>query len=114
MEHVRAVFGRRLRALRKQRGLTQEALGKLARVNYKWIGAVERGEKAPSFDVIVRLAKSLNSEYHEFFLSDRLATGELEQQVKLTAQKIDRLGQERLKQFFEEIHGAFHRLNGPR
>src|SRR5262249_7516814 len=114
MEHVRAVFGRRLRGLRKQKGLTQEQLGDAARVNYKWIGAVERGEKAPSFDVLVRLARALGRDYYEFFLPDRLASGDLEHQAKLLSQKVERLDPARVKEFFNELHGAFRKLNASR
>lgn len=57
--HVRKFLGQRLRALRKQRGLSQERLGQLARLSGKFIGEVERGEKSISMDSLYRVAVAL-------------------------------------------------------
>ncbi|MFN3477313.1 MAG: helix-turn-helix transcriptional regulator [Candidatus Methylomirabilales bacterium] len=40
---ARALLGRRIKALRVRRELTQEALGERAGLNYKYLGAIERG-----------------------------------------------------------------------
>src|SRR5262249_7234541 len=54
------MFGRRLRQLRKQRGLTQPALEALSGVGRAYISALERGERTnPSRDVIQALADAL-------------------------------------------------------
>lgn len=52
-------FGLRLRELRKRRALTQQALGTLAGLHYKFIGGIERGEENPTLAVIVKLATAL-------------------------------------------------------
>ena len=57
--HVRKVLGQRLRALRKQRGLSQERLGKGSRLSGKFIGEVERGEKSISLDSLYHVAVAL-------------------------------------------------------
>jgi transcriptional regulator with XRE-family HTH domain len=57
--HVRIVLGRRLRALRKQRALSQQRLGKGSELSGKFIGAVERGEKSISLDNLYRVAGAL-------------------------------------------------------
>ncbi len=59
MEPLATVFGRRLRLLRKANNLTQEQLGKKANIDYKHIGAIERGVKTPSFEAIERIAKAI-------------------------------------------------------
>ena len=43
----------------------------------------KRGDKAPSFEVVERLARALKVDYHELFLPDRLATGHMEDALKL-------------------------------
>ena len=58
--NVRALFGRRLRALRKLRMFTQEKLGERAGVSGKLIGQIERGDGNPTLDVIVGLAAGLD------------------------------------------------------
>lgn len=41
-------FGRKVRYYRKLKALTQEQLGELANVGYKYIGEIERGRKMSS------------------------------------------------------------------
>ena len=57
--HVRKFLGQRLRALRKQRGLSQERLGERASLSGKFIGEVERGEKSISLDSLYRVSVAL-------------------------------------------------------
>jgi XRE family transcriptional regulator, regulator of sulfur utilization len=57
--HVRKVLGQRLRALRKQRELSQERLGKGSGLSGKFIGEVERGEKSISIDSLYRVSVAL-------------------------------------------------------
>jgi len=53
-------FGRRIRALRKLRGMTQERLAVRSGVSTKFIGEIERGLANPSLDVLDRLARAFN------------------------------------------------------
>jgi transcriptional regulator with XRE-family HTH domain len=59
------LIGRRLRALRKLRKLTQEKLGERARLSGKFVGEVERGVGNPSLDVLLRLAVALDVDLDE-------------------------------------------------
>jgi transcriptional regulator with XRE-family HTH domain len=52
-------FGKNLKEHRLKKGLTQEQLGELAKVNYKYIGEIERGEKNPSAIILYKLSKAL-------------------------------------------------------
>ena len=53
-------FGKRLRELRRAAKLTLEKAAEKAELSAKFIGEIERGEKRPSFDGILALAKGLN------------------------------------------------------
>ena len=57
--HVRKFLGQRLRALRKQRDLSQERLGRKSGLSGKFIGEVERGEKSISIDSLYHVAVAL-------------------------------------------------------
>ncbi len=59
VRHVRKFLGQRLRALRKQRGLSQERLGERSGLSGKFIGEVERGEKSISIDSLYRVSVAL-------------------------------------------------------
>ena len=53
-------FGKRLQALRTQRGMTREVLGGLVGKNARWLKAVEAGEiQQPKLAVLLRLADAL-------------------------------------------------------
>jgi transcriptional regulator with XRE-family HTH domain len=62
---VSTLLGRRLRALRTLRGLTQEQLGERAGLSGKFLGQVERGVGNPSLQILVRLAHALEVELWE-------------------------------------------------
>ncbi|WP_323854832.1 helix-turn-helix transcriptional regulator [Xenorhabdus koppenhoeferi] len=53
-------FAQRLRELRRQKGLSQSELGKLAELHYTHIGRFERGASRPGSDTLKRLADVLD------------------------------------------------------
>lgn len=61
------LFGRRLRTLREAKGLTQQQLGELADLSFKYVGSVERGQENPSLKVISKLAVALEVELDQLF-----------------------------------------------
>ncbi len=59
-------FGARLRQLRERAGLSIYALAKKSEVSRSFIGEIEAGKKAPSFDVARKLASALGVGIEEF------------------------------------------------
>lgn len=53
------IFGRRLRELRLERNLTQQALAQLVATSKPFISDMERGVKVPSLTMVLRLAEAL-------------------------------------------------------
>ena len=64
---TRKQFGKRLRALRKKAGLSQEELGFRANLHRTYIGSIERAEQNVSVDNIHKLAKALKVSVDELF-----------------------------------------------
>lgn len=62
---ARETFAVNLRATRKARGLTQEALGELAELHPTYVSSVERGERNVSIDTMERLAHALGVQVAE-------------------------------------------------
>lgn len=55
----RIEFGKQLKALRTDRGYSQERLAELARLHRTYIGGIERGERNVSLENIWRIADAL-------------------------------------------------------
>ena len=53
------MFGKRVRTLRLERGLSQEKLAELADLHRNYVGGVERGERNIALLNIVALARAL-------------------------------------------------------
>lgn len=66
-EQLKALFGQRLRRLRKASGLTQGILAEQAGISEEYLSKIERGLASPSFDVISRLCVGLNASPVELF-----------------------------------------------
>lgn len=61
------LFGRRLAALRVEKGLSQEELAAACELNRTYIGTIERAEKSATVNTIVKLAQGLGVSPREFF-----------------------------------------------
>ena len=54
-------FGKRVRALRERKHISQEQLAELAELHRTYVGAIERGERNVSLKNILRLARALET-----------------------------------------------------
>ena len=61
------MLGRRIRNLRMARGLTQQELGEIASVNYKYIGDIENAKRNPSFDCLASISAAFGLSLTELF-----------------------------------------------
>ena len=55
----RILFGKRLRELRLERGLSQEKLAEMAGLHRNYVGVLERAGQTASLDAICKLAAAL-------------------------------------------------------
>ena len=62
-----AGFGKRLREVRQDKGISQEKLGDLAGLDRTYVSGVERGKHNVSLINIAKLAKALDVPIREFF-----------------------------------------------
>jgi transcriptional regulator with XRE-family HTH domain len=60
MSRVAIHLGRNLRSLRKRAGISQEDLSRLASLHRTEIGLLERGERLPRVDTLIKLAGALS------------------------------------------------------
>lgn len=64
---IKKAFGKRLRDLRKENGLSQEELALECELDRSYIGGVERGERNISLVNIYKIAKALGISVGKFF-----------------------------------------------
>jgi transcriptional regulator with XRE-family HTH domain len=57
---AQAQFGATVRRLRRAAGLTQEQLGERCKMDLSAISRLERGQRNPRLDTLVRLARALD------------------------------------------------------
>ena len=62
---ARLLFAASVRKLRRERGLSQEALAELSDLHRTYVGSVERGERNVSIDNMERLAIALKAKLRE-------------------------------------------------
>jgi transcriptional regulator with XRE-family HTH domain len=70
----RTLLGRRVKHLRRLRGLTQEQLAEHIEINPKYLSSIERGVENPTLDLLCRLARGLQVDLYELFQFEEGAT----------------------------------------
>jgi transcriptional regulator with XRE-family HTH domain len=64
---LRRKFGKRLREIRAQRGMTQEHFAEVLDISVDFLSLIERGKNAPSFETLDKMAKRLRVTVAELF-----------------------------------------------
>lgn len=91
---VLKLVGARIRALRKERGYSQESLGEKGGFHFSYIGQIERGEKNVSLLNLAKIADSLDVSLVQLFAY-------VDEEVEITKQEIE----------IKEIFQTLRRLN---
>lgn len=99
MSTVQKLFGKKIKAIRRSREVTQEQLAELSGLSLQYIGEIERGTRNPSLTSMESLAKALDLPIAELLNMDefKLSTEELR---TILAKQIESADEERLRAFF--------------
>src|SRR6185437_8853745 len=111
MELLRDILGRRVRALREERGWSQDQLGKAAGLGGKYIGVIERAEKAASFAAIEKLAKAFGVDCYELFVPVHRRTELVQRHVKLLTSDKHRIDVAGVDEFLRAMQVALRKLD---
>lgn len=98
MESLKAIFGARLRVIRKARGMTLEQLGRAAGIGYKHVAEIERGAKSPSFELVERLCTALAVDPYDLFLPTHLPVAD-DRSIRLLVREIEQHGTPEARRF---------------
>ena len=112
VKHVRKFLGERLRALRKQRLLSQERLGERASLSGKFIGEVERGEKSISIDSLYHVAVALDVPLRELTdVGDKQSSVPSEEAEKIFALVSGRRRPDDIRKAYNVLRAMFGRAS---
>jgi transcriptional regulator with XRE-family HTH domain len=67
MQEVQRRLGKKIAELRRKRGFSQEGFAHECRFHRSYMGAVERGEKNITIQMLVRITKALKISLSELF-----------------------------------------------
>lgn len=59
-QKLQVLFGRRVRALREDRGYSQESFAQIVGKHRTYVGNIERGKHSPTLGTIASLARALS------------------------------------------------------
>jgi transcriptional regulator with XRE-family HTH domain len=88
---TRELLGKRIRELRKKRGLTQEKLAEEAGIDVKYLGGIERGTENPTVGILEKLATALSVKLHQLLNFEHELPGRraLRRRIQQTLEKCD-------------------------
>lgn len=69
---IQKILAENLRKIRKEKGLSQDALADLAQIDRTHVGNIENCRNSPGLDVLSRLADALKIDFKDFFSTDGL------------------------------------------
>ncbi|MBD2781594.1 helix-turn-helix transcriptional regulator [Xenorhabdus sp. 42] len=66
-KNIRSLFGQRIRYLRKESGMSQEAFADKCGLDRTYVSGIERGVRNPTLEIIYVIANGLQIELNELF-----------------------------------------------
>jgi transcriptional regulator with XRE-family HTH domain len=113
MEHLAEVFGRRLKEIRRAKGMTQEELGNAVKLDYKFIGAIERGAKTSSFQTAEKLAIALDVQFYELFVPTPHRMAIVEKEINELLENPHRIDLKKIEEFLRGLRALLRKLERP-
>ena len=62
------LIGKRIKEIRQEKGLTQEAIASKTGLAAKYVGFIEQGRKRPRIHILVNVASALGCNIKDFFV----------------------------------------------
>ncbi len=94
-------LGKRIKELRKKKGLTQEQLAETIDMEQNSISVIESGRNFPTLGTLEKIAKVLNVELSDFFNYEYLE--DIDTIRETTTDKIQKMDEFQLRQLFKFV-----------
>ena len=105
-QEIRLLLGKRIRSLRKSKGLTQQELGERADINHKFLGEIERGRQNATVGTLVKIADALSIDIIEVFRISHEITSKKKLESEIL-KKIERASADELQQILLIVNALF-------
>jgi transcriptional regulator with XRE-family HTH domain len=102
MDNIRETFARNLRENRRKCGLTQGQLAEKAGVSTHYIALIELARNIPKVETIERLAKALNVEIYELFITPFSPSMEMKKLQETILAELKEIVKESVGEAFEQ------------
>jgi len=70
MGNIKTLLGKRIKELRKKRGLTQETLAEYANIEIPSLSNIENGKNYPNYGTLEKISNALDVNPYELYLFD--------------------------------------------
>jgi len=110
MTNLRKELGKRIKQLRKVKKWTQEVLAEKADMDYKYLGAIERGEKNLTLTNIEKISKGLGIETYQLFLFSLKSVQTEEETTEIKIKDLFNMCNDKEKDFLLRIMRGFIEL----
>jgi len=90
------LIGNRIRSIRRDRSLTQEALAEIAELNPKYISSIEIGKENPTIETLKKITDALKIKLSEVLQAEHEQTSETELK-KIIVNELENANMEKLK-----------------
>jgi len=105
-------IGERIRAIRRERGMTQSELAKILDTHFTNVSQIERGLRGVTVQQLVKLAKALNVTPNEILLNGKQASPALSvrrSRILRRLQRLEELPQAEQKAILKILDGLLDR-----
>ena len=102
MQDIKVFIGKKIKAIRKSKGFTQEQLSELIGIEPQSMSYMENGKFAPSPDTLQKMSEILNVKPYEFYYFEPIDEKEMEKNIINIIQK-DKKTLKLLYSFYKSI-----------
>jgi len=97
--NLKKMIGARIQKLRKQKGLTQDALSEKVNISSKYLSSIERGKENPTLNTFISIAEELSVDIEEFFTEIQIEDPKITKEMILAL--VDEVDEDQLKTIYQ-------------
>lgn len=113
MNDVSKIIGDRIRIIRNSKGLSIEELAHRADISNTHLGAVERGDRSPTVEMLGKIVIALDTSFEELFSDLPMPNSENDTVLTLLINRLNTLNVSEQKVILDIIENLFKLVKSP-